>query len=411
MSNSVYRRCGCRDEHGKQLGKNCPKLKTDPKHGTWAFYLSAGSDPKTGQRRQYRKAGFKTKRQADSELAELKFKLDRGAYTKPTRKTLGEYAQEWLPHRERSGKGLRATTVAAFTYYIAHDIEPSALGRMKLADIRRYHVTEFVAELNQAGRGPQTVRRIVTLLGTIFASAVRDELISTNPARDIDKPKLSEGPVKVWEPDDVRTFLMRCSQHRLGALFEVAAQTGLRRGEITGLRWADVDLAKRTIVVRRNRVTVNGRVQEQTAPKTKAGLRTVPLSDFAVATLLTWQIRQDEEREGAREAWQTEGHVFTMEDGRPLDPAYVTRLFQKLRKGPGGELPPLSFHGLRHCHASLMIASGADIAVVSKLLGHASISITADVYGHLIGTVASDAVNGAAALIAHTVHAQQGVSA
>jgi integrase len=411
MSNSVYRRCGCRDEQGKQLGKNCPKLKTDPKHGTWAYYLSHGSDVKTGQRQQFRRAGFKTKRQAESALAELKVKLDRGTYTKPTNKTLGEYAQDWLPHREGSGKGLRATTVAAFRYYIEHDIKPSALGRMKLSDIRRYHVTELVAELNKAGRGAQTVRRIVTLLGTIFASAVRDELISTNPARDIDKPKLNDCPVKVWEPGDVRTFLMRCAQHRLGALFEVAAQTGLRRGEITGLHWADVDLAKRTIVVRRNRVTVNGRVQEQNAPKTKAGLRTVALSDFAVATLLTWQIQQDEERQTAEEGWQTDGHVFTMEDGRALDPAYVTRLFQKLRKGPGEELPPLSFHGLRHCHASLMLASGADIAVVSKLLGHASISTTADVYGHLIGTVASDAVNGAAALIAHTVHSQQGVGA
>jgi integrase len=99
-------------------------------------------------------------------------------------------------------------------------------------------------------------------------------------------------------------------------------------------------------------------VQEQNAPKTKAGLRTVALSDFAVATLLTWQIQQDEERQDAQEAWRSEGHVFTMEDGRALDPAYVTRLFQKLRKGPGEELPPLSFHGLRHCHASLMIASG-----------------------------------------------------
>jgi integrase len=162
-------------------------------------------------------------------------------------------------------------------------------------------------------------------------------------------------------------------------------------------------------VVRRNRVTVNGRVQEQKTTKTKAGLRTVALSDFAVATLLTWQLRQGEEAEAAAEAGQSEGHVFTMEDGRALDPAYVTRLFQKLRKGPGEELPPLSFHGLRHCAASLMLASGADIAVVSKLLGHASISITADVYGHLIGTVASDAVNGAANLIARTMHTQPAV--
>jgi integrase len=100
-----------------------------------------------------------------------------------------------------------------------------------------------------------------------------------------------------------------------------------------------------------------------------------------------------------------------MEDGRALDPAHVTRLFQTLRKGSGKPLPPLSFHGLRHCAASLMLASGADIAVVSKLLGHASISITADVYGHLVGTVASDAVNGAANLIAHTMHTPEGVSA
>ena len=123
------------------------------------------------------------------------------------------------------------------------------------------------------------------------------------------------------------------------------------------------------------------------------------------------QLRQAEEAEAAAEAWQTQGHVFTMEDGRPLDPSYVTRLFQRLRMAPGEELPPLTFHGLRHCAASLMLASGADIAVVSKLLGHASVAITADVYGHMIGTIAQEAVDGAANLIAHTVHTHRGVDA
>jgi integrase len=301
--------------------------------------------------------------------------------------------------------------MAGYEYYVRSDIAPSALGRMKLTDIRRYHVQEFMADQMKAGRGTVTVRRLLTLLGTIFASAVKDELISANPGRGVDRPRLDSERLDPWEPDQVRKFLDRCAQHRLGALFEVAVLTGLRRGEITGLRWQDVDLAARKVAVRRNRVTVNGRVQEQNAPKTKAGLRMVALSDFAVATLLAWQLRQAEEAEAAAEAWQTEGHVFTMEDGRAVDPAYVTRLFQALRKWPGEELPPLSFHGLRHCAASLMLASGADIAVVSKLLGHASISITADVYGHLVGTVASDAVNGAASLIAHTVHTPNGVSA
>jgi len=114
--------------------------------------------------------------------------------------------------------------------------------------------------------------------------------------------------------------------------------------------------------------------------------------------------------EAAAEAWIGDGHVFTLEDGRPLDPAYITRLFQRIRQ-QGEPLPPLSFHGLRHCAASLMLASGADIAVVSKLMGHASIAVTSDVYGHLVGTIAQKAVDGAANLIAHTTHTHQGVEA
>jgi integrase len=117
---------------------------------------------------------------------------------------------------------------------------------------------------------------------------------------------------------------------------------------------------------------------------------------------MVWQLHQAGEREAAQEAWQSDGHVFTMEDGRPLDPAYVTRLFNKLRD----DLPELTFHGLRHSWVSLMIAGGADLAVVSKLAGHSSVSITADIYAHLVGTVAADAVNRAASLVARTTPAQ-----
>jgi integrase len=278
-----------------------------------------------------------------------------------------------------------------------------------MGEIRRHNVNQFAADLVKAGRGATTVRRILTRLSTILATAQKDELISSNPAIAADRPKLPDAPVQIWEPDDVRTFLQRCAHHRLGPIFEIAVLSGLRRGEICGLRWSDVNLAKRKIVVRHNRVTVDGHVQEQST-KTRAGLRSVPLSGVAVASLLAWQLRQAEEAENAAEAWVGDGHVFTLEDGRALDPAYVTRLFQVIRK-QDAPLPELSFHGLRHCAASLMLASGADIAVVSKLMGHASISVTSDVYGHLIGTIAQEAVDGAANLIAHTVHTHQGVGA
>jgi integrase len=409
---SVYRRCGCR-EKGKPLGSKCPRLADDPKHGAWSYRFSAGTefDRKTGKpkRRQIGDGGFPTRKGAQNAEAAARAKVAKGAYVKPSEERLGPYSIGWLKRRRVTGNGLRDTTAAPYERYI-NEIAASWLGQMKLGDIRRHHINQFAADLTADGRGATTVRRILTRLSTILATAVRDELIGSNPAVGADRPVLSDGPVKVWEPDTVRIFIQRSAQRRLGPLFEIAILTGLRRGEITGLRWLDVDMVARKIVVRRNRVTVDGKITEQ-ATKTRAGLRSVPLSDAAVGALLTWKLRQDQEAEAAADAWQNLcGYVFTNELGVALDPAYVTRLFQRLRRGNGRdeELPPLSFHGLRHCAASLMLASGADIAVVSKLMGHASITVTSDVYGHLVGTIAQQAVDGAANLIAHTVHTHQG---
>jgi integrase len=275
---------------------------------------------------------------------------------------------------------------------------------MKLTEIRRSDVNLWVADLTKSGRGAVTVRRALATLQMIMSQAVRDEIISASPAVKIDKPAVADTGEKHWEPEHLAIFIERCGHHRLGPLFELAIYTGLRRGEITGLHWSDIDLAARTITVRHNRVSVDGRVEETTT-KTRSGRRQVPLSDAAVAALLSWQLHQDGERETAQEAWRSDGHVFTMEDGRGLDPAYITRLFQKIRTD-GEPLPELSFHGLRHSAASLMLAGGADIAVVSKLLGHASIAITADVYASLVGDIRQQAVNGAANLIASTSLAQ-----
>jgi hypothetical protein len=125
MSQYLYRRCGCRDEDGKQLGGHCPKLEADRKHGTWGYYYSH-SQNKT--RRQYRKAGFATKREADTALTELKSSLGRGTYVEPSKKTLAEYAPEILLRRQTTGDGLKPTTVAPYRRYVERDIVPSRLG-------------------------------------------------------------------------------------------------------------------------------------------------------------------------------------------------------------------------------------------------------------------------------------------
>ncbi len=403
-SNDVFKKCGCRDENGKQYGANCPQLE-DREHGTWAYYLSAGTDPKTGKRRQHRKGGFPNKRAAQIALNKVRVSVDEGTYTEPSRKLVGDYAAEWLPRREKTGNGLKPTTYRNYDRYIRNDIKPSALGRMKISEVRRFHVNDFTQDLVEAERGPVTVRRILAVLKVVFAAALRDELIATNPAQFADLPTVEKAEFEPWEPSQVDEFLKATEHYRLGVVFETAIYTGLRRGELAALRWEDVDLERRTLTVKRNRVDA-GKVYEYTA-KSAAGRRTIPLPDAAVGALMAWQINQQSEAEEWAEASEHDGYVFTLENGRPLAPGYLSRQFQKVRETAG--LPAMKLHGTRHEFASLLIAAGVDIAVVSKLLGHASVSITSDIYGHLIGSVSRDAMESAASLIqgtAPTLHKQ-----
>lgn len=412
MANDIYRRCGCRDASGKQYGAKCPQLASDPKHGTWGYYVAAGIDPKTGKRLQYRKAGFRTEREARVERNKVAVKVDAGMYIPPTKETYAQYLDKWLPRHATTGKGLKVTTFDNYKRYIDNDIKPSTLGKMPLTDIRRFHVNEFLRSLSEAGRGAVTVRRIAAVVQGSLRSADHEDLIDHNPAAGIKLPSVEKHEVSVWEPEQVGTFLDTAATHRLAALFELTMFTGLRRGEAVGLRWSDVDLTRRQLVIRNNRVQADKRIVESTT-KTASGRRFVDLDERSVGALIGWKLQQQAEVDAAAEAYSPSGYVFTMEDGRPLKPQYVTRLFEKLRVD--ANLPKLTFHGSRHEHASLMIAAGTDIAVVSKRLGHSSISITSDIYGHLIGSASRNAAENAAALVppktapAHTLHTQTAV--
>jgi integrase len=403
----TYRRCGCRDQNGKLLGARCPKLASDPKHGTWSYYLAGGVDPKTGRRRQIRKSGFATKREAQTARNEAATALDKGTYRSPSKETLAEYIDAWLPRRERNGNGLKATTARMYRRYIDADIVPTELGRMRLSEIRRYHVAAFVDDLVTDGRGATTVRRIVAVLQSALRDAANEQKIDDNPARGVSLPTVDREEFQPWEPEQIGHFLDIANTHRLGDLFTVAVFTGMRRGELVGLLWSDVNLARREITVRHTRVR-SGKTIVETSPKSRAGRRIIELDDTTVAALVSWQIKQASERDEWADAWQDTGYVFTYEDGRPLRPEYASRLFETIRDKAG--LENASIHSLRHMHASLLLASGADIAVVSKRIGHSTIALTSDVYSHLIASASRRAAEGAAALVprasAHTLHTQ-----
>ena len=413
----IYRRCGCRDADSKPFGPlpdratelqraaTCPTLLRDPKHGTWGFGLSGGTNPGTGKRIQVRKMGFGTKREAQQARAKAVDELATGRYRGDQKATLAEYLPAWLDRRVRDG--LRPSTELMYRRYLEHDVVP-ALGRVRVAELRRFHVDRLVQDLTANGRGATTVRRIHAVISSAMTAAEQLDLIDFNPASKIALPATGRTKTKVWEPDVLVQFLDAANSNRLAPIFELAVFSGLRRGEIAGLRWVDVDLARRELVVRQQRVRVGGRTLEG-AVKTNAGQdRKVSLGSEPIAALLSWKLQQDAEAAAWGAAYRSSGYVFTYEDGRPLRPAHISRTFDTIVERAG--LPRISFHGLRHEHASLMLSAGVDIAVVSKRLGHSTIAVTSDLYSHLLADANRAAADAAESQLpprnrsAHTVH-------
>ena len=405
----VTRRCGCRDDNGKQYGARCPKLK-NYRHGTWGFRLSAGFDPVSGKRRYLTDHSYTSSGDAEEAMRDAEKQL-RGQVYDFKKTTAAAYITEWLDAQEQH-RQLKPSTLRMYKSYVAKDIVPAFGPKLLLRDLRRAHVAGMIKSLQDSGRGPVTIKRIHATLSSALTDAVQDGLIAENVAAGARLPKVEKKKIKVWEPGDAGKFLDFIAGyenvdshgrpngkvgHRLAALFEVAILSGMRRGELCGLRWQDVDLPGRKLVVRMQLVQVGKEVVEGTI-KTDAGQdRIVALSDRAVAALIAWQFQQHQERQTWEDAYADSGRVFTYEDGRELRPGYVSKLFESMVTKAG--LPRMRLHDLRHLHASLMLASGQDLAIVSKSMGHSNSQITRDLYAHMVGDAARNAVEGAASLL------------
>ena len=202
--------------------------------------------------------------------------------------------------------------------------------------------------------------------------------------------------MQVWTPEQLRAFLAHARQDRLYALWLLVATTGMRRAELAGLRWIDVDLDAARLSPRRPRVVVNYVVHES-EPKTRMGKRSLALDQATVAALVEHKARQEQERADVGSAWMDSGLVFTRPDGSPIHPDLITAWFRRLARAAG--LPPIRLHDVRHSYATAALAAGVPAKVVSERLGHATIAITLDVYSHVIPGMDAQAANAVASLI------------
>jgi integrase len=396
MKGEVQHRCACAVPHGR----TCPRLRRERGHGSWTYRLDLGPGLDARgtwrQRRQIRRSGFRTKTEAEAALARALVELEDGSRTDDRRTSVSGYLDEWLAARKVD---LRPTTWRSYEGHVRLYLRPY-LGHLRLGELRTAHVESAYATIRQlkASRPlkPVTLRRVHATLLSALNEAVRRRLIAHNPAVHARLERTERPKPRVWDADTVGAFLSAVHADRLYALFHLAVLRGLRRGELCGLRWVDVDLDAGVLHVRQQIVQL-GYAVALGSPKTRSGTRSVALDVGTMGALRDHRRRQRDEQGVAASAWVDSGLVFTREDGTALHPEYVTRHFARLVRR--ADLPMIRLHDLRHTAATLALAAGVEMVVVSRQLGHSSLSITADTYTHVLPVVAADAAERVAALV------------
>jgi len=350
--------------------------------------------------------------------------------------TVGEWLDQWLVDRARK---IKKSTQYHYRTHTRLWLRPH-LGHRRIDQLTIGHITDLFdameerndqiraarASFDPAVRdtvkglklmGGATLNRYRATLRAALNAAIRAQLITFNPASFVELPSGKRpkallwtdervrrwqatgqvpSAVMVWTPEQTGQFLDHAADDPLYPLFHLIALRGLRRGEACGLHWADVDLDRAELTVTTQIVQI-GWTPEFDTPKSDASGRTIALDADTTRVLRVHRKQQYEARLAHGPTWNARGLVSTDSNGEPLHPASVTDRFKQLAADAG--LPPIRLHDLRHGAATLTLATGADLKVVQDLLGHSSITITADTYAHVLPELARDTAEAAAALV------------
>lgn len=351
--------------------------------GKWLLRVYKGRDAKTGAR-LYKSITFKGDRsEARAELDRLLRRQAEGHVMRSSNMTLDEHLDEWFERFAANHYSYK--TLENYRGILAYDVRP-LIGRVRLSEIDPGHVQKVLTAMRDRGVCSNTRRRLYSVLSTALDSAVDWGTLEQNPAAQVQIPRREVKEMRAMSREEVRRFLAVTDQGRWAELFRTTVVTGMRPGEVFGLRWDDVDFEHSFISVQRSLVW-KGRPSEGwllVPPKTKRGLRQVAIPSSLVDALTSLRRRQEETKRRAGRDYQDEGFVFANKLGRPIYPKQFIRHVFKVALDRAGLLRSIRLYDLRHTCATLLLKSGEHVKVVSERLGHANISITLEIYVHVL---------------------------
>lgn len=368
-------------------------------NGSWYFIidvpsaeLDANGKPK---RKQTRRRGFKTRRDAQAELTRTLGTLEQQTYVAPANQTLAQFlTTTWLPAIEST---IKLSTFESYRRVIRRHVIGRPIGARKMQQVdgpalNQLYALMLAGDATHPALSRKTVRYCSTILHRAFKDAMRWQIVSRNPVEASDPPKPGDRPeFTIWSASELQAFLDVASSHRQSGLWWILGTTGMRRGEALGLRWSDVDWDASTVTISRALLATEKGAKTWSTPKTKASRRTVVLDEDTITALKAHRARQNQEKLALGAGYQDHDLIAALVDGSPTAPSRITEQFGRLAQRAG--LPRIRLHDLRHTHATLALEAGIHPRVVQERLGHSHVSVTLGIYSHVDTRMQVDASN------------------
>ncbi len=329
----------------------------------------------------------KTRKEVIAWLRKTNAQVDGGLTARGASTSLQEFLEGWLVSIKAT---IRPGTWYQYEMTCRRHILP-AFKNLKLNEVTAERIQVLYNAKNKAGAGPRTVRVIHVVLHKALEHALKLGMIGRNPTNAVSPPRYQPDEMKFYDETQVNQLLLAARGDRNEVLYHLAIVTGMRQSELLALKWSDLDWQKKTLKVQRQLKRGDHENGYYTSPKTKAGKRSINLGAVTITHLRTCYERQRLDRLSAGEGWKENDLIFPSTNGTPMDQSNLIKSFKRFLREAG--LPEIRFHDLRHTAASLMLNHGIPPIIVSRRLGHSKVSITLDIYGHLMPEMQNEAAD------------------